>query len=220
MDSLEISAKTVEEATQRALEQLGISRNEAEVTVLKEGKGGVLGLGAEDAVVRVSPLTASSETDRVELARRIIEELLDKLEIEASIEPYVPPFAEGSDVATAPIAFNLRGEDLGILIGRQGQTLSSFQYIVRLILAHRTKAQVPIIIDIEGYRERRYEALRALAERIADQVRVRRSPFTLRPMPPFERRIVHLTLAEHPEVATESVGVGEMRRVVIQPRKK
>ena len=220
MDSLEISAKTVEEATQRALEQLGISRNEAEVTVLKEGKGGVLGLGAEDAVVRVSPLTAVSETDRVELARHVLEELLDKLEIEASIEPYVPPFTGGSDEAAAPIAFNLRGEDLGILIGRQGQTLSSFQYIVRLILAHRIKAQVPIIIDIEGYRERRYEALKDLAERIADQVRARRAPFTLRPMPPFERRIVHLTLAEDPEVVTESIGVGEMRRVVIQPREK
>jgi spoIIIJ-associated protein len=220
MDSLEISAKTVEEATQRALEQLGISRNEAEVTVLKEGKGGVLGLGAEDAVVRVSPLTAVSETDRVELARHVLEELLDKMEIEASIEPYVPPFAGGSDEAAAPIAFNLRGEDLGILIGRQGQTLSSFQYIVRLILAHRIKSQVPIIIDIEGYRERRYEALKALAERIADQVRARRAPFTLRPMPPFERRIVHLTLAEDPEVVTESIGVGEMRRVVIQPREK
>ena len=220
MESLEISAKTVEEAIQRALEQLGVSREEVEVTVVKEGKPGVLGFGAEEATVRVRPLMPISETDMAETARSVVEVLLTKLGVVASIVPCVPPFAEGGDEATTPIAFDIKGDDLGILIGRGGQTLSCLQYIVRLIVAHQTKSWLPIIIDVEGYKQRRYETLQALARRIAEQVTAKGVPFTLKPMSAYERRIIHLTLADHPDVATQSTGEGEARRVVILPREK
>jgi len=131
----------------------------------------------------------------------------------------VPPFAGGDDEAT-PIAFDIRGEDLGILIGRGGQTLSCLQYIVRLIIAHQTKSWLPIIIDVEGYKQRRYETLQALARRIAEQVTAKGVPFTLKPMTAYERRIIHLTLADHPDVATQSTDEGEARRVVILPREQ
>ena len=219
MKSLEISAKTVEEAIQRALEQLGVSRAEVEVTVVKEGKPGVLGFGAEEATVRVRPLMPASETDIAETVRSVVEALLTRLGVVASIEPYVPPFVGGGDEAT-PIAFDIKGEDLGILIGRGGQTLSCLQYIVRLIVAHQTKSWLPIIIDVEGYKQRRYETLQALARRIAEQVTAKGVPFTLKPMSAYERRIIHLTLADHPDVATQSTGEGEARRVVILPRAK
>ena len=117
------------------------------------------------------------------------------------------------------IGLNIEGEDLGILIGRRGQTMTSLQHIVRLILSNLEKLQMPIVIDVEGYKERRCEGLRALANRLADQVRARRSPFTMEPMSAFERRIIHLTLADHPDVMTESTGTGEGRKVVIKPRK-
>ena len=221
-EKLEISAKTVEEAIQRALEQLGVSREEVEVTVLKEGKSGILGMGAEEAKIRVRPLisTDKKKTDIVEMAKSIVEALLAKLEMVASVTVKALPSAEGSDEANAPITFDVTGDDLGILIGRHGQTLASLQYIARIIVAHQTKSWLPIIIDIEGYKQRRYEALQALARRIAEQVKTRRAPFTLKPMPAYERRIIHLTLADHPDVITESTDVGEARRVVILPRKQ
>ncbi len=217
MENLEISAKTVEEAIQRALEQLGVSREEVKVTIVKEGKSGLLGLGAEEAIVRVSRLEAEDKSMR-ETAQGVVEAIVAKLEVEASVVPQPSPLAEGGDEAMAPIAFDIKGDDVGILIGRRGQTLACLQYIVRLIMATQTKRWLPITIDVEGYRQRRNKSLQALAQRIADQVKTRKAPFTLRPMPSYERRIIHLALAEHPDVTTESIGTGEARRVVISPK--
>jgi spoIIIJ-associated protein len=87
-------------------------------------------------------------------------------------------------------------------------------------VAHQIKAWVPITIDVEGYRERRDKALQALAWRVAEQVKVNGKQFTLEPMPAFERRIVHMALADHPDISTQSIGTGEARRVVVSPKKK
>ena len=221
MESLEISAKTVEEAIQRALEQLGVSREEVEVTVIKEGKPGILGLGAEEAKVRVRPLVpmTKKESDIAETAKSVLETLLDLMGVKASVELHTEPFVEEEEAA-APIALDIKGDDLGILIGRRGQSLSCLQYIVRLIITHQRQAWVPIVIDVEGYKQRRYESLRALAWRIAEQVKVMGVPFTLEPMPAYERRIIHLTLANQPDVTTQSVDEGEARKVVILPKEQ
>ena len=220
MENLEISAKTVKEATQQALEQLGVSREEVEVTVLSEGKSGILGLGGEEARIRVEPLvpTPVEESAEAETARSVLERLLSTMGITASVMPLDKSFIAVSEEDNIPVAFDIKGEDLGILIGRHGQTLSSLQYIVRLIVSHQTKVWIPIIIDVEGYRQRRYQALQALAYRMAERVKVQRIPFALEPMPAYERRIVHLILAEHPDVTTESTGEGEKRKVVISPK--
>ena len=220
MKEVEISAQSIEAAIQQALEQLGVGRNEVEVTVLSEGKAGILGLGAEEARIRVRPLESvpEKELDIAEAAKGILETLLGKLEVLASVTTGAPPFVEIEAETRAPIVFDIKGDDLGILIGRRGQTLSCLQYIVRLIMAHQQKVWLPIFIDVDGYRRRRYEALRSLALRIAEQVTAKRAPFTLEPMPAYERRIIHLTLADHPDVATESTGEGEARKVVIAPK--
>jgi len=219
MENLEMSGKTVEEAIQRALAELGVSREEVKVTVLKEGKHGVLGLGAEEARIRVEPLVpAPEESDIADAAKGILEALLSMMGVAASVAPPARSFVEGE--ATAPIAFDIKGDDLGILIGRRGQTLSCLQYIVRLIVGHQTEAWVPIIIDVEGYKQRRYEALQALAKRIAEQVKAGGEPFALEPMSAYERRIIHLALAEHPDVTTQSIGEGEARKVVILPKEQ
>ena len=222
MKNLEISGKTVEEAIQRALRELGVSREEVKVTVLKEGRHGVLGLGAEEAMIRVEPLVPAPEesniADVADEAKGILEALLSMMGVAASIVSSAGSFVEGE--ATAPIAFDIKGDDLGILIGRRGQTLSCLQYIVRLIVGRQTKAWVPIIVDVEGYKQRRYEALQALAQRIAERVKAEGKPFTLEPMSAYERRIIHLTLAEHPDVTTQSIGEGEARKVVILPKEQ
>ncbi len=218
MESLEISAKTVEEAIQRALEQLGVSREEVEVTVVREGKPGILGMGAEEATVRVKPLVPALESDIAETVKGVLERLLTLMGVAGSIVPQDQPSVEGEEVATASVAFNIEGDDLGILIGRRGQTLASLQYIVRLIMGHQTKNWVSIVIDVEGYKQRRYQELQVFARNMAEQVQASGASFTLEAMPAYERRIIHIALADHPDVTTESIGQGEARRVVVTPR--
>ena len=155
----------------------------------------------------------------IEPAREILEKLLALMDIEATVTASADFPVEGEGGLLDFTSLNIEGEDLGILIGRKGQTLSSLQYILRLILCQDTREKTPIIIDVEGYKRRRYDALRTLAERIAEQVRLRKRPFTLEPMPAFERRIIHLTLAKYPDITTESTGVGESRKVVVMAKR-
>lgn len=214
MENLEFSAKTVEEAIQLALDQLGVSREKVEVTVVKKGKLGILGLGSELAVVRVTPLTSMSQGDVTEVAKNILEKLLGLMGVEGTVTPQTETVTDGEPSVT----LNVTGDDLGILIGRRGQTLSNLQYLVRLMVSHQTKSREPITIDIEGYKERRYQALEGFARQMAEQVKMQGKPYAFEPMSSFERRIIHVTLSGHPDVTTESVGEGEARKVVLMPR--
>jgi len=218
MESIEVSAKTVEEAVEQALEQLGLSREEVEVTVLKEGKAGFLGMGTEEAIVEVTPLSQiRTESNVATLAKEALEELLSRMKLTAEVE--LRSSLEGASSETESIVLEVKGNDLGILIGRRGETLASLQYLVRLIVAHYQKARVPITIDIEGYKQRRYQALRELALRLAQKAKSSGRSVTLEPMPADERRIVHLALSVNPDVTTQSIEEGEVRKVVILPQK-
>lgn len=141
------------------------------------------------------------------------------MELEATVQPQTFHTTNGEERIVSPFAFDVTGEDLGILIGRRGQTLATLQYILRLMVSHQLKVWTPIVVDVEGYKQRRSEALQALAARLAEQVRSRGTPFTLEPMPAYERRIIHLALADHPDVTTQSIGEGDLRKVVILPDK-
>lgn len=214
----EFSGKTVEEAIQQALDQLGLSREEAEVNVVSEGKSGILGIGSEPAVVQVAPLAAApAAVDSAEVAGAA-KDVLDKLLALMGIGAEITPQANETADSPASITLNVNGDDLGILIGRRGLTLSSLQYLVRLMVSHQTKSRVPIIIDIEGYKERRYKNLESYAKQMAEKVKTSRKPFTFEPMSSFERRIIHVALSNDPDVTTESMGEGEDRKVVILPK--
>lgn len=218
MKELEVSAKTVDEATRVALEQLGVTRDEVEVTVIKKGKSGVLGMGAEDAVIRVSILEDEPQLEAVPdvaiIAKQVLTDLLKAMKIDATVEAII------SAEAGVPVSLNIEGDDLGVLIGRRGQALSSLQYLVRLIVAEKVKQWISINVDVDWYKKRHYDALRKLALRLAEQVARRKHPITMEPMPPDERRIIHITLANNPDVTTQSTGEGNSRRVVIQSRKR
>lgn len=218
MKELEISAKNVDEATRMALEQLGVSRDQVEITVIKKGKSGVLGVGAEDARIKVELLEDEEEplssVDGAEAARMVLSETLRLMGITATVD-----VSRSSD-PNEPVTLNIEGDDLGVLIGRRGQALSSLQYLVRLIVAEKLKKWVSINVDVDWYKKRHYESLKKLAFRLAEQVARRRRAVTMEPMPPDERRIIHITLADNPDVKTESTGEGEGRRVVIQTRKR
>jgi spoIIIJ-associated protein len=214
MKELEVSGKTVDEAIQSALEQLGVSEDQVEVKVLKKGRSGVLGMGVEEARIRVRLLPVASEkADVVGVAREVLGGLIKAMGVAAGISVAQSPTGE------LPVVLNIEGDDLGILIGRRGQTLGALQYIVRLIVAERLKMWVPINVDVAGYKKRRYESLENLALRMAEQVKRSRRLITLEPMPADERRIIHLALADHPDVTTQSMGEGEMRKVAILLKK-
>jgi spoIIIJ-associated protein len=211
MESLEISAKTIEEAVALALEELGASRDEVEVEVLSEGKSGFLGFGGGEATVRVTRVQPEEVRQNARaLALEMLEKLLSLMNLSASVEEREPD-SEGS----APVCLNISGNDLGILIGRRGNTLASLQYIVFLMVSQRLKSHMPVSIDVEGYKERRKQSLTSLAQRMAERVVDTGQPVTMEPMPANERRIVHLALRDYEGVTTESVGEGEERKVTI-----
>jgi len=218
LKELEVSAKTVEEATRVALEQLGVTRDDVEITVIKKGKGGVLGMGAEDAVIKVALLEdepqPGAESDVALVARQVLSEILHNMAITATVE-----VVKSAD-ADAPVSLNIEGDDLGVLIGRRGEALASLQYLVRLIVAEKVKQWVSINVDVDWYKKRHYDALKKMALRLADQVARRRRSITMEPMPPDERRIIHISLANNPDVTTQSIGEGDGRRVVIQPKRR
>jgi spoIIIJ-associated protein len=221
MESLEVSAKTVDEAIERGLQQLGLTREQVETVVLNKGKLGFLGMGAEEAVVRLTPLQPIQEqSDLPSAAKAALEEILQRMKLKAHVELRTDVQEEEGESGIPPIALEVDGEDLGILIGRRGETLAALQYILRLIVAHQEKARVPLTVDVEGYKQRRYGSLRELALRMAHQAVSTRQSRTLEPMPADERRIIHLALSVNPDVTTQSVGEGELRKVVIMPRKR
>jgi len=216
---LEISAKTVEEATRVALEQLGVTRDDVEIIVLQKGRSGVLGLGAEDARIKVIleddyNRVAGAENEEADTARQVLCDILRAMGISATVDIELSP-----DINT-PVALNIEGDDLGVLIGRRGQALSALQYLVRLIVAEKMKKWVSVNVDVDWYKKRHYEALKKLALRLAEQVSRRKRSVTMEPMPPDERRIIHITLANLPDVNTQSTGDGDGRCVVIQPGKR
>jgi spoIIIJ-associated protein len=151
-------------------------------------------------------------------AKEVLENMLSLMGLSVSIFPSDEFTTADENGETTSIGLNIEGEDLGILIGRRGQTLVSLQYIVRIIVSHKMQVQLPIVLDVEGYKQRRCEGLRTLATRLAEQVKNRKTPFTMEPMSAFERRIIHITLANHPDVITESIGIGDGRKVVITPK--
>jgi spoIIIJ-associated protein len=172
------------------------------------------GSDAEEVKNGMEPV-ANGDGEIAEVAQSVLEELLTRMGVAASVVAQSGAPAEEGEAAN-PATLDIEGDDLGILIGRRGQTLASLQYIVRLIVGHRTEFWKPVVIDVEGYKQRRYERLQSLAWRLAEQVKVRKVPFTLEPMLAYERRIIHLALADHPDITTESIGEGESRRVVIR----
>ena len=158
------------------------------------------------------------EYEIAEAVKGILETLLELMGVPASVDLVEQALVESKTGVPSSITLNVEGDDLGILIGRRGQTLSCLQYMVRIIVGHQKKVWLPIVIDVEGYKQRRCNALQALAFRIAEQVTQKGEPFALEPMPAFDRRIIHLALADHPDVTTESSGEGEARRLVIVPK--
>lgn len=230
--SVEFSGKTTEEAIEKGLASLGKARDAVEITVLSEGSRGVLGIGAEEArvAIRVLPETpAPTEPSAegiptedaadlpIDTAKEALEQMLRLMEMDCHVEVRTDVSMPGTD--HIPFVLDVQSEeDLGILIGRRGETLAALQYLTRLIVGHKTSRWHEFVVDVQNYKARRGEALQNLAQRMAERVIETGRAVTLEAMPPAERRIVHLALREHPQVTTHSIGEGDSRKVMILPK--
>jgi len=158
------------------------------------------------------------EEDRAaeaEYASEVVTSLLDKMGIEASMT--VSQTEPDDLTGEVRSVIDVRGKDMGVLIGPRGETLNALQYVARLMTGHKLRQRTTFIVDVEGYRERREQSLASLAKRMADKAVRGGRPMTLEPMPPNERRIIHLTLRPDERVYTESTGEGRRRKVRIYP---
>ena len=152
-----------------------------------------------------------------EVAREVLATLLEKMGVSASIS-VTPGSSLPDEEGPAPTLLDVNGRDLGILIGRRGETLRDLQFMTRLIVNRRLGYWPNLVVDVEGYKVRREEMLTGLALRMADKVVETHRSVTLEPMSAYERRIIHIALRDHPQVTTESTGEGEGRKVMILPK--
>jgi spoIIIJ-associated protein len=294
VDGVEAEGRTVNEATDNALEELGLRRDQVDIEVLTEGRPRLLGFRGEPARVRVTPrpepvappvsprrTTVVDEEQELDdeddeeydedeeeddgedededgdddedgdedeggdeemppellrpvrvpvvavehvpadpadiaVAVEVLENLIRMVGLEAAVTPREPETA-GDGIGMIQAVLDVDGEDLGLLIGRRGQTLASMQYLLNLICARKIGKRVAFGVDVDGYRRRREESLVSLARRTASRVRSTGRSVTLEPMPPNERRIIHLALADDPNIVTVSIGEGEARKVAVTP---
>ncbi|MCL0044148.1 protein jag [Dehalococcoidia bacterium] len=211
MNEIQISAKTIDEALELALRELDAEREEVAVEIINQGRAGIFGIGAEAARVRVTRL--SNGEGLASEALVVVNQLLSRM--------------KSSDIATISSSgttelgptIDIRGEDSGLLIGKRGETLHAFQFLVNMFLNKNHQGHPVVTIDVEKYKERRNLSLQTLAKRVAERVMTSGHAVTLEPMFPAERRIIHITLSNHPSISTESTGNGPGRKVTIMLRK-
>lgn len=199
---VEKSAKTVKEAIDLALVELNASEDSVEIEVLEEGTKGIFGLiGNKLARVKVTIKEASGEK-----AKKFLLDIFSKMNVTADV------LVEEDDDS---ILLKIQGDDIGIIIGRRGETLDALQYLVSLVVNKSKEGYKRLVIDIENYRQKREETLVKLANRLADRVIKYKKNITLEPMNPYERRVIHSTLQNHRYVETFSVGEEPNRKVII-----
>lgn len=241
-EGVEVVGRTLDEAVQKGLEHLQLRRDQVDIEILSDGARTLLGFRPGQARVRLIPkrapapprqrpvpaaeptlekeeqeppeieeepekLTPAQEAD---VAARLLQEMVRRMGIRARVQVELP-------TEDRPLRLNITGKDLGILIGRRGETLSALQFLTRMMASHQLHKWINLVVDVDDYRKKREESLRRLAVRMAQTAVETGRVQELEPMPPAERRIVHIALRDFDGVRTESQGEDENRRVTIVP---
>ena len=220
MDFQEFKAKTVEEAVTAATVAMGITSDELNYEVIEKGSTGFLGLGAKPAIIKarkkekevVKQAASADTTGLVEKTKEYLDSLFKAMDIETEVTIDFDEENNNMDI-------NLEGSEMGILIGKRGQTLDALQYLISLFVNKESEAYVRVKLDTENYRARRKDTLENLAKNIAFKVKRSRRSVTLEPMNPYERRIIHSALQNDKYVATRSEGEEPYRKVVVYLKK-
>lgn len=203
MDYIEVSAKTVNDAIIEACQKLEVSSDKLDYEVIEEGASGFLGIGSKPAVIKVR-VKCSIKDD----AKNFLNDVFAAMKMTVVVEVQYDEEEKRMDI-------ELSGDDMGVLIGKRGQTLDSLQYLVSLVVNKNVDEYIRVKVDTENYRERRKETLENLAKNIAYKVKRNKRPVSLEPMNPYERRIIHSALQNDKYVTTHSEGDEPFRRVVV-----
>lgn len=205
MDSLERSGKTVDEAIELALAEMGVSKSQVEITVLNNPTKGILGLGGKSARVLVV-----KRNDPQAVAKTFLREISTSMGMIIEVE---------TKLTDNQLYVDIKGDKMGILIGKRGQTLDSLQYLLNLIVNKGDAPYLSVTLDTESYRKRRKETLESLAFSLARKVKMTKKDIVLEPMNPYERRIIHSVLQNDKYITTHSEGKEPYRNVVISPKR-
>ncbi|MDY7033759.1 MAG: RNA-binding cell elongation regulator Jag/EloR [Thermodesulfobacteriota bacterium] len=210
MDFIETEGKTVEEAIDKACEELNLPEEKLNIEIVSESSSGLFGLmGIKKAKIKAS-IKEDQEDNKLDFAKKTLEEILVRLKTDATVDA-----KEFDD----RIHLNINGDGSGLLIGRRGQTLDALQHIVDKIVNRFSDDRRRIIIDTERYRERRIESLENLALRIGEQVKKLGKPVSITPLNAHDRRIIHMTLQNDNQLTTRSKGDGHLRRIVVSTKR-
>lgn len=203
---IEVSAKTVNEAITEACRKFGVTSDKLDYEVIEEGSNGFLGIGAKPAVIKAAVKIENISLDQV--AKNFLSEVFAAMNMAVSVDVSYDDMERNMDI-------ELSGKEMGVLIGKRGQTLDSLQYLVSLVVNKEAEEYVRVKVDTENYRLRRKETLENLARNIASKVKKTRRPVSLEPMNPYERRIIHSALQNDRYISTHSEGDEPFRRVVV-----
>jgi len=207
MEFMEFSAKTVSEAITEACQKLGVTSDKLEYEVIDEGSAGFLGFGSKPAKIK-----AGVKLSLEDAAKNFLKEVFGAMEMAVTIEVNYKEEEKSMDI-------DLAGDEMGLLIGKRGQTLDSLQYLVSLVVNKETDDYIRVKVDTENYRQRRKDTLENLAKNIAYKVKRTKKSVCLEPMNPYERRIIHSALQNDKYVTTHSEGDEPFRRVVVTLKK-
>ena len=210
MEYIEISAKTVSEAITEACRKLGVTSDRLDYQVIEEGSNGFLGIGSKPAVIKAA--VKEEEISVEDSAKNFLNDVFAAMDMSVIVNVKY-------DENENEMSIDLSGDDMGVLIGKRGQTLDSLQYLVSLVVNKESENYIRVRVDTENYRERRKETLENLAKNIAYKVKRTRRTVALEPMNPYERRIIHSALQNDKYVTTHSEGEEPFRKVVISLKK-
>lgn len=208
---VEVSAKTVGEAITEACRKFGVTSDKLDYQIVEEGSSGFLGIGSKPAVIKAAVKVEKLSVD--EIAKGFLRDVFGAMNMEVAVDVQ---YEEESGMMNIDLA----GEEMGILIGKRGQTLDSLQYLVSLVVNKESDEYIRVKVDTEDYRARRKETLENLAKNIAYKVKKTRRAVSLEPMNPYERRIIHSALQNDKYIATHSEGDEPFRRVVVTYRRQ
>lgn len=203
MDFIEISAKTVNDAITDACQKLSVTSDKLEYEVVEEGSTGFLGIGSKPAIIK-----ARAKSTIQDKAKDFLKEVFDAMNMVVVVDVKY-------DEIDKTMEINLSGDEMGVLIGKRGQTLDSLQYLVSLVVNKEVEDYIRVKVDTENYRQRRKETLENLAKNISFKVKRTKRPVSLEPMNPYERRIIHSALQNDRFVTTHSEGEEPYRHVVV-----
>lgn len=212
MDYKEFSAKTVDDAITAACQEFTVTSDRLDYEVIEEGSSGFLGIGSKPALIKARVKEEIKKISIADAAKNFLKEVFEAMNMAVVIEVNYKEAEKSMDI-------DLSGEEMGVLIGKRGQTLDSLQYLVSLVVNKNVEDYIKVKVDTENYRERRKETLENLARNISYKVKRTKRPVSLEPMNPYERRIIHSALQNDKYVTTHSEGEEPFRRVVVSLKK-